>query len=275
MASHKENLRKAADIRLRICEIVFAGGGGHIGGDLSCTDILVALFDIMKHDPRDPAWGERDRFILSKGHSAEAYYAMLEKEGYLEGGEGLETFGKAESGFGGHPTKNVPGVETNSGALGHGMSVGVGMALAAKMDRKSYRTYVLCGDGELAEGSNWEAAMAASKFKLDHFCMIVDRNRLQISGSTEDTMPLEPLDKKLKAFGFDVRCVDGHDIEALKKELDHLAAGKPTAVIANTVKGKGLSCAENKAEWHHKTPSPEQLDEMRRDTRKYKEGLIG
>ncbi|KKI51932.1 transketolase [Christensenella hongkongensis] len=274
MASHTDNLMKAADIRLRVCEIVVSGGGGHIGGDLSCVDILIALFDVMRHDPSNPKWNERDRFILSKGHSAEAYYAVLEAEGYLGTESGLSTYGQPESRFGGHPTKSVPGIETNSGALGHGMSVGVGMAIAAKMNHQNYKTYVLCGDGELAEGSNWEAAMAASKFGLDNFCMIIDRNRLQISGSTEDTMPLEPLNKKLEAFGFDMRCVDGHDIEALKKELNRLAKGKPTAVIANTVKGKGLACAENQADWHHKTPSREQLAGMREYTQKYKEELI-
>lgn len=268
----KELLRKAADIREKTVEIIIHGNGGHIGGDLSETDILVNLFDYMKHDPKNPKWDGRDYFVLSKGHSAEAYYAVLNSYGYVTQEE-LDGFGRYGAKLGGHPTKKVNGVEANTGSLGHGLGLSVGMALALKMNKKENRVFVLTGDGELAEGSNWEAAMSAAKFGLTNLTWIVDRNHLQISGSTEDVMPLENLKDKAEAFGFHVIEIDGHNPSMIREALESRTEGKPTCVIANTIKGKGLYCAENQAGWHHKTPTMEQFEQMRKDLDEYREEI--
>ena len=264
-AEHKKELMlKACDIREKTVQIIINGGGGHIGGDLSETDVLVNLYDYMKHDPKNPKWDGRDFFVLSKGHSAEALYAILNDYGYLET-EVLDTFGKLGSKLGGHPTKKVNGVEANTGSLGHGLGLATGMALALKMDGKSNRVFVMTGDGELAEGSNWEAAMSAAKFGLTNLTWIIDRNHLQISGSTEDVMPLENLHAKAEAFGFNVIEINGHDHDEIRAALESTTDGQPTCIISHTTKGKGMAPAENQAGWHHKTPTQEQFEAMKVD----------
>ncbi len=268
----KELLLKAADIREKTVEIIINGGGGHIGGDLSETDVLVNLFDYMKLDPKNPKWEGRDYFVLSKGHSAEALYAILNDYGFLSD-EDLATFGKLGAKIGGHPTKKVDGVEANTGSLGHGMGLATGMALALKMDGKDNRVFVMTGDGELAEGSNWEAAMSAAKFGLTNLTWIIDRNHLQISGDTEDVMPLENLADKAEAFGFHVIEIDGHDMDEIRSALESRTDGKPTCIISHTTKGKGLYCAENQAAWHHKTPTVEQYEQMKKDMDAYRKEL--
>ncbi len=268
----KELKLRAADIREKTVEIIITGKGGHIGGDLSEADVLVNLFDYMKHDPQNPKWDGRDYFVLSKGHSAEALYAVLNYYGYIPQEE-LDQFGKLGAKLGGHPTKKVNGVEANTGSLGHGIGLATGMALALKMDKKENRVFVMTGDGELGEGSNWEAAMSAAKFGLTNLTWIVDRNHLQISGNTEDVMPLENLEAKAAAFGFNVIQIDGHDHQQIRAALESRTEGKPTCIISNTTKGKGLWCAENQAGWHHKTPTAEQFEQMKADMKAYKESL--
>jgi transketolase len=268
----KELKLTCADAREKTVEIIINGGGGHIGGDLSETDVLVNLYDYMKHDPKNPKWEGRDYFVLSKGHSAEALYAVLFQQGYLAQAE-LDQFGKLGALLGGHPTKKVNGVEANTGSLGHGMGLATGMALALKMDGKDNRVFVMTGDGELAEGSNWEAAMSAAKFGLTNLTWIVDRNCLQISGSTEDVMPLESLAAKAEAFGFHVIEINGHDHNEIREALESRTEGKPTCIIAKTTKGKGMAPAENQAGWHHKTPTAEQFEAMKADLEKYRKEL--
>ncbi|MEK4906060.1 transketolase [Niallia sp. FSL M8-0099] len=254
--------RKAAEIRMTVIDMVYEAGTGHTGSSLSNTDILTVLFyEVMKNDPVNPNWEERDRYIQSKGHAVESYWAVLADKGYFPKEE-LKTFSKFNTRLIGHPNNKVPGVEMNTGALGHGLSISVGMALAAKMDYKDYRVFTLMGDGELAEGSVWEAAMAASQYKLDNLVGIVDRNRLQITGSTDDVMSNEPLDKKWESFGWDVIEVDGNDIAELVQVFHSIpkTEGKPTIILANTIKGKGISFAENEAGWHHHVPSQEEYE---------------
>jgi transketolase len=208
----------------------------------------------------------RDRYVQSKGHCAEALYTVLADHGFFPP-EDLDTLCQYQSHFVGHPTRSVPGVEQNTGALGHGLAVAVGMALAAKLDRRSYRVFTLLGDGELDEGSNWEASLAASHYKLDNLVVIVDRNGLQITGPTESVNPLEPLDEKFRAFGFAVCRVDGNDTEALMDVFSRapFVVGKPNLVLAHTVKGKGVSFMENSVKWHHRVPSDEEFDAARRE----------
>lgn len=270
---HKKKLMlQAADVRTRTVELIYHGKGGHIGGDLSETDILVAVFDYMKHDVQNPDWEERDHFILSKGHAAEAYYTVLAQHGYISQEE-LDGFGSFRAKLGGHPNKKIKGVEANTGSLGHGLGMAAGMALAIKRNGKDNRVFVLTGDGELAEGSNWEAAMSASKFELNNLTWIIDRNHLQISGNTEDVMPLENLEGKVEAFGFYPIVIDGHDMEAIYEALDTRDEKKPVCIIANTIKGKGLKCAENKADWHHKTPSEQQVEMIREDMKQLRKEI--
>lgn len=251
----------AAETRMKTVQLIYHGNGGHIGGDLSETEVLVSLFDKLKHDSRNPLWEDRDRFILSKGHCAETYYILLAEYGYIKQKD-LEGFGSFGALLGGHPNKHVNGVEANTGSLGHGMGLAVGTALALKKDKKENRVVVLTGDGELAEGSNWEAAMSAAKFKLDHLTWIIDRNHLQISGNTEDVMPLEDLKAKTEAFGFYTVSINGHDFDAIYNALDLYVKDKPVCIISNTIKGKGIPEAENQASWHHKTPSKEQVEKV-------------
>jgi len=227
------------------------------------VDILVALyFDILRYDPANPTDPARDRFIMSKGHSVESYYCVLSEAGFFPG-ETLNSYGKFNSPLAGHPVTSVPGIELNSGSLGHGLSVGVGMALAGRMDKKGYKVYVLMGDGEQDEGSVTEAAMAAGHYGLDNLVAIIDRNRLQISGDTERIMRLDSLTERYHALGWYIEETDGNNMEDLVNIFRKLPveAMKPHLVIANTTKGKGISFIENQAGWHHKVPTKEQLDE--------------
>ena len=261
MTSITDLRKKAIEIRKGLLQTICDGQTGHTGGALSSADILTALFYYkMKHDPANPKWEDRDRFILSKGHSVEGYYNILADMGYFPKEE-LKTFSHFQSRLIGHPSTKVPGVEMNTGALGHGLPIAVGMALAGKRDHKDYHVYVLMGDGEQAEGSVWEGAMAAANYQLDHLVGIVDRNHLQISGDTEDVMALEDFAAKWRAFGWEVVEIDGNNMEQIVKTLDELPAGsgKPQMIIAHTVKGKGVSFMENAAKWHHGVPTPEQL----------------
>jgi transketolase len=254
--------RRANEIRRRDLRMIFEAGMGHIGGDFSATDILTTLyFAILNIDPGRPAAPGRDRFILSKGHCAGALYTTLAYAGFIPLDE-LSTFMQPLARLNGHPDrKKVPGVETNTGPLGHGLPVGVGAAIGAKIDGATWRVFVLTGDGELQEGSNWEAAMTAGHRGLDNLAVIVDRNRLQQGDSTANTVDLDPLADKWRAFGWAVHEVDGHDIGALLDTFERLPLepGKPSCVIAHTRKGKGVSFMEDKAAWHHKVPSREQM----------------
>jgi transketolase len=252
--------RMAADVRRSVVTMIDRAQLGHIGGDLSVTDILVALFGaVLDIDPADPRREDRDRFILSKGHCAGALYATLAHCGFFAREE-LETFMAPLSALNGHPNCTlVPGVETNTGPLGHGFPVAVGCALAARLRGLSYRTFVVLGDGELQEGSNWEAAMTAAHYDLADLTAIVDRNRLQQGARTEDTKQLEPLTDKWESFDFEVRVVDGHDYDELLHALEPSTTGGPVVVIADTIKGKGVSFMEDRVEWHHKVPSAEEV----------------
>jgi transketolase len=263
----KQLCLQAEKIRRRVVEIIHSAKGGHIGGSLSSVEIETVLYFYVMHvDPKNPSWDGRDRFILSKGHSCETLYSTLEAKGFFTK-EYLDTYGKYLSPFAGHPTKNIPGIEINSGALGHGLSVGVGMAIAKKMDNRKERVYVLMGDGEQGEGSIYEAAMAGPHYHLDNLVAIIDRNHLQISGDTEDVMTLEPMRKRWEAFGWDVVDVDGNNIAELIKTFDAIdyADSKPTLIIAHTVKGKGVSYMENLAKWHHGVPTEEQYEEAMKE----------
>lgn len=259
----RERLLATASTALRrqILTTVHAAGLGHVGGDLSVTDILVTLFEaVLRIDPARPMWEQRDRFILSKGHCSAALYAVLAAVGYF-GTERLAHFTAALSPLNGHPNRRkVPGVETNTGPLGHGLPVGVGCATAAQITGQGFRTYVVIGDGELQEGSNWEAAMYAAQRKLGSLTAIVDRNRLQQGASTSDTNDLEPLPDKWRAFGWETHVIDGHSHAELYAILAAPPGKRPRAVIANTIKGKGVSFMENGVEWHHKVPSAAQYE---------------
>ncbi len=256
------------DLRQDCVDIIMAGGGGHIGGDMSVIDALMVLYEnhlrITPETVDDP---DRDRFVLSKGHAMEAYYAVLCHEGFLDLDDVKARFSKFKSPYIGHPNNKLPGIEMNSGSLGHGLPVAVGMALAAKMDGRNYRTYVFMGDGELAEGSVWEGAMSGGNFKLDNLCALVDRNRLQISGSTEDVMKQDSQEDRWGAFGWNVLSIPGNDIRALDAafSLAEETKGKPTVIIANTTKGFGSPVMENKASWHHHLPNAEEYAQITAD----------
>jgi transketolase len=244
-------------------EVVYTAKAGHIGGDLSCLNMMTVLyFDVMNVDPANPKWAERDRFVLSKGHCVEALYTVLEAKGFIKP-ELTNTLGQYGSILAGHPTIEVPGIEVNSGALGHGLSIGTGMAIAAKMDGKSYRTYVMMGDGEQGEGSIYEAAMAGNQYKLDNLVAIIDRNGLQISGTTEEVMSLEDMRQRWTAFGWDVKEVNGDSVEEIVRTLHSIdyTNGKPHLIISHTTKGKGVSYMEGIAKWHHGMPSEEQYQQ--------------
>jgi len=251
---------KAVQLRKWTLTAIFEAGAGHTGGGLSCLDILNVLYNrILKVTPETFASPHRDRYVQSKGHSVEALYAVLADRGFFPEAD-LKTIGHYQSRYVGHPTRHVPGIEMNTGALGHGLPICIGMALAAKLDAAPYRVFTLLGDGELAEGSNWEAALAAAHYKLDHLTAIIDHNTLQITGPTREVMSNAPLDEKWRAFGWAVKVIDGHDYAALTAALAQPAeAGKPTCVIANTIKGKGVSFMENVAKWHHGVPSAAEL----------------
>ncbi|KQZ31246.1 MULTISPECIES: transketolase [Caulobacter] len=252
-------------IRRSALKMTFDAGQGHPGGDLSAADILAALyFDILRHDPARPDAPDRDRFVMSKGHCTGAFYSVLAAAGFFPQAE-LSTYLQPLSRLNGHPSRAaLPGVETSTGPLGHGLPVAVGIAIAGQIDAADYRVFVLTGDGELQEGSCWEAAMTAGHRKLDNLTLIVDRNRLQQGALTEDTVALAPLADKWRAFGWDVVEVDGHDPAALLAALEH-PGSRPLCVIAATIKGKGVSYMENQAGWHHGCPTPDQYAQALRE----------
>ena len=267
---------KSVHLRKQTLEAIYGAGAGHTGGSLSCLDILNVLYNrILNVSPETFGSPTRDRYVQSKGHSVEALYAVLADRGFFSEAD-LKTICHYQSHYVGHPTRHIRGIEMNTGALGHGLPISIGMALAAKMDDGNiqhptsniqhpnssarFRVFTLLGDGELAEGSNWEAAMAAGHYDLDNLTVIIDHNTLQISGHTRDVMSNEPLDEKWRAFGWAVKTVNGHDYAALTEALSKPAeTGKPTCIIANTTKGKGVSFMENVAKWHHGVPSDAEL----------------
>ena len=268
---------KAYDLRRDVVDIIVSGGGGHIGGDMSCMEIVLTLYNRMNVSPERQNDPNRDRFVLSKGHCVETLYAVLADKGFLDLAEIKAKFSKFGSEYIGHPHNTLPGIEMNSGSLGHGLSVCVGMALAAKRDNRSYRVYTLMGDGELAEGSVWEGTMAASHFKLDNLCAVVDRNHLQISGNTEDVMAHGDLAGRFSSFGWHViEVADGNDIDQLNTAFVEAEQTKncPTVIIANTIKGTGSSLMENKASWHHHLPNDEEYRQILADLAERKEALL-
>ena len=267
---------KAYDLRQDVVDIIMAGGGGHIGGDMSCMEIILTLYSRMNVSPDHQDDPERDRFVLSKGHCVETLYAVLADKGFLDINEVKAQFSKFGSEYIGHPHNTLPGIEMNSGSLGHGLSVCVGMALAGRMDKRNYRVYTLMGDGELAEGSVWEGAMSAGHYKLDNLCAVVDRNHLQISGTTEQVMTPGDLAGRFAAFGWHViELKDGNDVDALNAAFDEAenTKGMPTVIIANTVKGKGAAIMENKASWHHHLPNAEEYAIITKELAERKEAL--
>ena len=259
---------KAKEIRKDIIKEVYNANSGHPGGSLSISDIMAVLyFNELRIDEKNPRWEERDRLVLSKGHCSPALYAALAERGFFDK-EDLKSFRKIESNLQGHPDLNkVPGVDMTSGSLGQGLSIANGMAIAGKMDNKNYRVYTILGDGEIEEGQIWEAAMTANKYKLDNLCVIVDNNNLQIDGSIEDVMSSYPIDEKFKSFGFNVLTIDGNNIEEILNgfEIAKQTKNKPTCIIAKTIKGKGVSFMENKAEWHGKAPNEEEYIQAMKD----------
>jgi transketolase len=264
----------AAVIRCDIIEMICTAAAGHPGGSLSATDIVTALyFRVMRIDPQNPRWADRDRFILSKGHACPVWYAALAERGFFDRSH-LATLRRLGSILQGHPDMNkVPGIDMTAGSLGHGLSVGVGMALAGRLLRSDYHVWVVIGDGESQEGSIWEAAMSGAKWRLDNLTAILDRNNLQNDAFVNDLMPIEPLADKWRAFGWHVDDIDGHDMAAVVTALEGARdrKGAPTIVIARTVKGKGVSYMENVCEWHGKAPGRQEadaaLDEIRRCSR--------
>lgn len=264
MPHDPEWLKQQANwIRLSAMTMTHHARLGHTGGDLSSADILAVLYKggVLQIDPASPRWPLRDRFILSKGHCSGAFYSVLAACGFFPLAQ-LKTYMDPLSMLNGHPDRNkLPGVEANTGPLGHGLPIAVGAALAARMRKENWRVFVLTGDGELQEGSNWEAAMTAQHYGLDNLTVIVDRNRIQQGDFTEKTIRMEPLAARWAAFGFAVEEIDGHDTTALLERFTHLPfqPGKPSCLVANTIKGKGVSFAENQPAWHHGVPTAEQL----------------
>ena len=264
----KENIRQlqeiAKNIRRGIIEAVYNGQSGHPGGSLSIADIMTVLyFYEMNIDPQNPKDENRDRLVLSKGHCAPALYSALANRGYFNIEE-LKTLRNIESRLQGHPDMNkIPGVDMTTGSLGQGLSAANGMAIAGKLDNKDYRVYCIMGDGEIEEGQVWESAMASSKYKLDNLCVIVDNNNLQIDGTIEEVMSSYPIDEKFKSFGFQVINIDGHNLQEIIDAFDvaRNIKDKPVCIIAKTIKGKGVSFMENKAEWHGKAPNKEQYEQ--------------
>ena len=259
-----EELKKTSKIiRRGIIEQVYKAGSGHPGGSLSIADIMTVLyFNELNIDEKNPAWEDRDRVVLSKGHCAPALYSCLANRGFFNVEE-LEGFRGIDSNLQGHPDmRKIPGVDMSTGSLGQGLSAAVGMAIAGKMDEKDYRVYCILGDGEIEEGQVWEAAMSANKYKLDNLCVIVDNNNLQIDGTIEEVMSSYPIDEKFKSFGFQIINIDGHNIEEIMSafEVAKNVKEKPVCIIAKTIKGKGVSYMENKVEWHGKAPNEEQYE---------------
>lgn len=267
----EELKKKANEVRKGIIEAVYGAKSGHPGGSLSCADILTVLyFNQMNIDPNKPRDDARDRFVLSKGHAAPALYSVLANAGYFDSNE-LANLRHLESNLQGHPDMNkISGVDASTGSLGQGLSIANGMALSSKINSKGIRVYCLLGDGEIQEGQIWEAAMSASHYKLDNLCVIVDNNNLQIDGSVQDVMSPYPIDEKFKSFGFNIINIDGHNIEQIIKALETAKTikEKPTAIIAKTIKGKGVSFMENQAGWHGKAPNEEEYKKALKELKK-------
>ncbi len=263
----KELKQKSIHYRKNILKYILDANAGHTGGSLSSTDILNVLYnEVLNVSPDNFSSPDRDRYVQSKGHCVEALYVVLADKGFFPESD-LETMCKYKSHYIGHPTKKVKGVEQNTGALGHGLPICTGMAIAAKMDKKDYKVFTLMGDGELPEGSNWEAALSAAHYKLDNLCAIVDKNTLQITAPTSEVMNTDPLDEKWKAFGWAVKEVNGNDIDELKAAFAALPfeKGKPSVIIAHTTKGKGVSYMENELKWHHGVPNKEQYEQAQNE----------
>jgi transketolase len=258
--SDAELQRKSVMYRLALLKYIKKAGAGHTGGDLSCVDILNVLYnDVMNVYPGNFNDRNRDRYIQSKGHAVEILYVVLAERGFFPETD-LETIGRFKSPYIGHPSRKVNGIEFNTGALGHGLAISSGIALAGKKDKAPYHVFTLIGDGELVEGSNWEAAMLAAHYKLDNLIAILDHNTLQITGNTKEVCSPYPIDEKWRAFGWNVITADGHKIAELRKVLNEAPTikDKPTLIIANTIKGKGVSFIENNKKWHHRVPSDEE-----------------
>ena len=258
----KQLAERSITYRKKILKYIVGAKAGHTGGSLSCIDILNVLYnEVLNVGPQNFTSPNRDRYIQSKGHCVEALYVVLADKGFFPESD-LETLCKYKSHYIGHPTKKVHGVEQNTGALGHGLPIAAGTALAAKMDKKNYRVFTLLGDGELPEGSNWEAALTAAHYKLDNLCAIIDNNKLQITGTNAEVCNTDPIDAKFESFGWAVRHVDGNDVNALKEVLSSVPfeKGKPSLVIAHTIKGKGVSFMENSIKWHHGVPDKDQYE---------------
>jgi len=276
LEKEKELKRIAVNIRKNILRMIRAGRSGHVGGALSCTDILTVLyFKIMRVDPQNPQWRERDRFVLSAGHKCLALYGTLAEKGFFDKSL-LDTYGAMSTRLGGHPDMHkLPGVETNTGALGHGLSIAGGMALGLQMDKLDAKVYVVMGDGELAEGSNWEAAAAISHHKLDNLLAFIDRNRLQICGRTVDVMSYEPPAKRWEAFGWSVRVIDGNDLQQIYENASAIPfeKGKPSMIIADTIKAKGLPFAEDRMDYHYWKATDEQLEIAEQALQQIEEGI--
>lgn len=258
--SEKELAQKSVEYRKKILKYIYQAKAGHTGGSLSCIDILNVLYNYTMHVDADHFDSpDRDRYIQSKGHTVEALYVVLASRGFFPESD-LETLCQYQSHYIGHPTRKVHGVEQNTGALGHGLPLSVGTAIAGKLDKRDYRVFTVLGDGELPEGSNWEAALSASHYKLDNLCAILDKNTLQITGPTSAVLNTDPVDEKFEAFGWAVRHVDGHNINELMAAFDALPfeKDKPSLIIAHTVKGKGVSYMENQLKWHHGVPDKQQ-----------------
>ena len=270
------NNLKALCYKLRrdVVEMIVAGKAGHIGGDMSVMETMVSLyFHTMNVSPENQNDPNRDMFVMSKGHCVETLYAVLAEKGFFPIEQVIREYSQFGSKFIGHPNNKLPGIEMNSGSLGHGLPVAVGMALAQKMDGRDSRTYVVMGDGELAEGSVWEGAMSATQYGLDNLCAVVDRNRLQISGTTEEVMHQDSVEQRFAAFGWNVLSVNGNDIEAMNAAFDEAKTvkGAPTLIVANTVKGKGSPVMENKAGWHHHVPNAEEYEQIMKDLQAHEE----
>ena len=267
---------KALSYKLRrdVVGMIMAGKAGHIGGDMSVMETMVSLyFHAMNISPENQDDPNRDMFVMSKGHCVETLYAVLAEKGFFPIEQVIKEYSRFGSKFIGHPNNKLPGIEMNSGSLGHGLPVAVGMALAQKMDKRLSRTYVVMGDGELAEGSVWEGAMSATQYGLDNLCAVVDRNRLQISGTTEQVMHQDSVKERFAAFGWNVLSVDGNDIDAMNAAFDEAKSvkGRPTMIVANTTKGKGSGVMENNVGWHHHVPNQEEYEQIMKDLKAHEE----
>lgn len=267
-----QNLQnKATELRIDVIRMLEAAGSGHPGGSLSAADMIAALYyEVLRLDPDRPDWADRDRFIMSKGHGCPILYAALKDLGFVPGDEPLDTLRQLDSPYQGHPDqRKLPTIEANTGSLGNGLSIGIGMAVAARLDNRDYNTYVMLGDGEVQEGQIWEAAMFAGEEQLDNLITIVDYNQIQLDGFVKDILDIEPLAEKWEANNWHAQTVDGHDIMAFLEaiEIARRTSQAPSVIIANTVKGKGVSFMENNPDFHGKAPTPEEADQAVQELR--------